>query len=663
MLSAPSSAPVAGLQAVAVAVLLLTLGRLVAGAVAGRRNLDEPELWGLGVAGLTLYSLALMGAHMATGGRVLSNPWLTRGLTGALFIALALRHVLARDRVRRPDRPALAAAAGVAAAAAVVWGLPLFRVLPLPPGGDVILHSGWSSQLMNGEPTPSAFITGDVPNFYPWLFHALLALTARLTPGGRALHALGPLQLVLASGGTLGLFALGRALTRSTLGGAAAALLCALTGGIGFVLLRGVDVVVDPRTHGADYLGDLLFKRSYNVSFHHLAPPFPRDLALALLVSFLLLLVLGLRSGRTRLLIGAGVALGMAGLTGAEAFLAGLGVAAVAPLWALSSRRLRALAALLSPALGLYALWAVPQVLAYLRLGGYRNLTAVGPVTLPPAAVLGGWGVTTPLAAVGAARSVPRARGDPGSRVLVVATGVTLALVVASTLVPEVLGEAFLSLGRAHRYWPLLHLCVALYAALGAAWLVDRAARVGRWWAAAAGVALVAVAVPSPVVAGLALGPERPAGGVLAAAVTGEPGSALNLIAPEPGGLCVVAAPLDIDDPIFTYTGYRMVMYTWGTTEVANRARIRWQDIYERIVPEEERLRDNRLLVRGRGPSGLWRETTRRYGVDVVVVPAAAAGRAVFAPYRRDEARDADLVVVRLSSCGLEPDAAGTTRR
>ncbi|HEX2235155.1 MAG TPA: hypothetical protein VHK89_02665 [Actinomycetota bacterium] len=642
----------AGLQAIALAALLLAFGRLVAGAVAGRRDLDEPALWGLGVAGLTLYSLALMAAHMASGGRVLSNAWLTRGSTGAVFVALAL--VALRDRARAgrpPDRRALAAAAAVAAAAALVWGLPVGRVLPLPPGGDVILHAGWSSQLINGEPTPSAFITGDVPNFYPWLFHALLALIARLTPGGRALHAMGPLQLVLSSGVALCLFALGRALTRSTLGGAAAALLCALTGGLGFVMLRGVDIVLEPRTDALRYLGDLLYKRSYNASFYNLAPPFPRDLAFALLLSFLLLLVIGLRAGRTRVLVGAGIALGMAGLTGAEAFFAGAGVAAAAALWRPAGGRARALAALMAPALGLYALWAVPQLAAYLSLGGYRNLTAVGPVTLPPIGVLGGWGITTPLAALGLLW-VRRALSDPGSRVLVAATSVTLGLVIASTVVPELFGEAFLSLGRAHRYWPLLHLCVALFAALGATALVARAARAGRGWAVAAGLALVALAVPSPVVASLALGPDGPGKGVLLGAVRGEPRSLLNLISPEPGGDCVVAAPVGIDAPIFTYTGYRMVMYTWGTEDPGNRARIRWQDIYERIVPEQERLRDNRLLVRGTASPALWRTTARRYGVDIVVVPEADAARPVFASVARAEAGDAPFVVVRLRRCG-----------
>ena len=37
------------------------------------------------------------------------------------------------------------------------------------------------------------------------------------------------------------------------------------------------------------YLGDLLYKRSYNVAFANLSPPYPRDLGLPMLLAFLVL--------------------------------------------------------------------------------------------------------------------------------------------------------------------------------------------------------------------------------------------------------------------------------------------------------------------------------------------------------------------------------------
>ncbi len=644
------------LVALVVSGAALGLGYLIADLALGKRLPGRAVRWGLALPGFAVFVLALMVLHMVSGGRVLSNAWLTRLVTlgGALLLWRAARR--RRDGDREPWRDLLVPAALVGLGL-LVWGTPVARMLPLDHGGDTNLHTGWAAQLLAGETTPSGAITGPIPNFYPWLFHAVLAFIARFTPGGTPFHALGPLQLLFVGGSMLSLYALGRQLLDRRTAGAGAALFAGAAGGVGFVLLRGLDVVLEPRAEGGlagvRYLGDLLFKRSYNASFANLAPPFPRDLAFALLVGFLLLLVAGLRRRSLPLLAGGGVVLGMAGLGGAEALFAGAGTAILACLLPGQDRRLRTLAAVLVPAGAIYALWAVPMLLSYLRLG-FVSITIVGPVLLPKLAILASWGVVVPFAAWGAWRWVPRARTDPGARVLLALVVVTTGILLASAAVPGALGKAFESLGRRHRYWPLLHFGVALYGALGLAELLRSARRRSPRLAVGIVVATVAIAVASPTVASLALPRAIGRPQELGLALDGDPASALRVLMPRPGLRCVAAVPTDRSIRVFSYTGYRLVMYVWSEGYQTNKARLRWRRIYEEIPGDAERLRDNDVLTNARGDASAWRAAARKYGVDLVVIPAALAASPAVAGYPVTLARlgDAPVAVVHVGTCG-----------
>jgi hypothetical protein len=654
MLSSPSSPVVAGTQAVLVAAFFVALGWLVADALFGRRRALGTE-WGLSLAGLGVYALALMIVHMASDGRLFSNEWLTRVITLGTFTLLLLRKLAAwRSKTVAPTIDAAAwLAVALVLVAMVVWGTPVFRMLPLPSGGDISLHAPWASQLMNGEPTPAAAITGPIPNYYPWMFHVVLALVSRLTPGGRAIHGLAPLQLVLLACAVLTLFDLGRVIGRRTSAGASAALLGALAGGFGFVLLRGIDLVTQPRIEPLRYMGDLLYKRSYNASFLNLVPPFPRDLSFLLMLGALLLFVLAQRERSIGRMIWCGVVLGCSGLAGAESFVVGTGTMVAMAVVGGPLPRARQAAATLLPALAVYSLWLVPQVLDYLRLGGYLNLTVVGLVALPPAAILVSWGLVTPLSVLGAVRWGPLVRHDDAVRLVVALTVVAGACVVASGLVPRLFGDAFSALGKAHRYWPLLFCGLALVAALGASDLIEWARRAH----AAAGIALfaamVVLAIPSPVAASLAVPRSTGTGeGLFPPAARGDPRAALNLIAPAVGGRCVIATPLWVDTPVWTYTGYRMVMYTWSIEHPGNLARIRWADIYEHTTPERKRMHDNRILVRAFATPRQWREVARRYDVDVVLVPRHRADAPALTGYPKLNGSDPRFSVVRLTSCG-----------
>ena len=617
MLGPPSTAFGAGLEAVVVATALLGFGYLVVDAIVGRRGLDEVERVGLSLGGLCLFCLLLMIMHMASSGWLFTQPLVVAGVTVGSAVGMLWRR--RRLRLER-DSTHLMIAAGLVLAALVVWGSPVFRMMPLTATADTQLHNAWIDQLLAGETTPGAALTGDIPNYYPWLFHSLGALTTTITPGQTPYNALAPLQFVQVAGAVLALFALGRALTRKVLTGVGAALLGALSGGFGFVLLNGLDVVVDPRAEdGAAalaYQGDLMYTRSYNLSFHNIAPPFPRDLAFALLATFVLVLALRVRRGDRWIELAAGCALGLIGLTGGETFLVA-GLLAVLVVVFDASRRITIAARLLLPALAIYSLWFVPVAISYARLDGFVSITHIIPVALPASAILVSWGLTTLFALGWLVRGLRQVRTDRAARLCLLFTVAAGLLLFVSTYIPMLLGDAFDTLGRDHRYWPIFYLSVALLGALGFTGFVEWVRSRSRALAVTSVAMASMIAWTSPVVASLALPDSVNRYPEITAAMTRSDDSLLyRLRAAGPG--CVVAAPQDIARVIFSYTGFRLVLWT-GTWLGPNRARIRWAGIYDHITPEARRIADNKLLTTGDPSTPEWATSAARYGVDLVV--------------------------------------------
>lgn len=648
MFGPPTSEIAAGVWAVAAGGALVLFGFLLVDAVLPARTWDLPARLGLALAGVCAYSLVLMVVHMGTRGALFSNPSLVRGPTAVLIAGLLIRKLLRRDGNGAQWWLWLGAALFVAVA---VWGTPIFRMLPLTSTADTQLHNGWIRQLMNGETTPGAVITGDIPNYYPWLFHALGSLATYVTPGRNPYYALGTLQVLITCGALLTWFALGHSLVRRWIGGAAGALFGALAGGFGFAVARTADVIVNPRIDGGAealrYGGDLLFTRSYNLAFHNLVPPFPRDLAFALMAAFVMLLVVAVRRKSVGRFALAGTSLGLVGLAGGETFIASSIAAACVSLipWGIS--RLRVAVAIFAPALAVYALWAIPVAVNYARLGGFVTITHIAPVDLPFYAVIVVWGMALPFGVFGTAIVIRELRTDPVARLLAT---VTVALIVSLALaaaIPSLLGDAFETLGRRHRYWPLLYLGVASLAVVGA----TRAASLLRARIAVAGASLVVVAatIASPALATSAVPDRLTSDPVLEEAVRRAPGSVLNAIDRSPGRRCTVAAPQDIAREVFSYTGYRLVLWT-GSWFGANRARIRWADIYDRIAPDAERIRDNRILVNGWGEPQAWQEIAEKYNVDMVIAPSSNAR---YRPFRGLPRRAAgDYVVLTVDRCG-----------
>ena len=608
-------------KAAVVAAGLMGFGYLIVDALAGQRKLDVFSRWALAFPAVVGFSFVVMLLHIASRGRILSNPWLVRAVTVGLAAALITRRFLRGGRRATISKIDMAAAAAVVLVALVVWATPVMRVVPLvPTSADTRWHMGWASQLMNGEPTPNALLTGVVPNYYPWLFHALVAFVAPFTPGGRAYHTLGPLQILQVAGAAVTLFAIGRVVGRTWIAGATTALFGAMAAGLPIALIGKIDAVLHtPRTGGP--------RGTYNASYNNLAPPLPRDLGYTLLLAFLLLLIIGFLERSPWWLAGAGIVLGLAGLTSAEFFFVGLAMTLLTLLFPGDLSRSVVVLALLAPAMALYAIWLAPLIASYVRLGGFVNTTGIGPIVLSPVQVLLSWGLATPLAAYAVIRWFPIHRSEPGTRIVVGLLIAAGSLVVVSTVIRGVLGPGFAILGRSTRYWPVLHLAVALLAGMGAAELIQRTA---AWHGiAGAGVAALLVGLALPVPVGASVDVARSGGGssLLGSAILGTGTNYLTEVGERGRAKCVVAAPGSVPLLIFSYTGYRHVAYKGLSRHGGNFARIRWREIYRQILPDRERLADNAILTTGRSTPATQRRLVVKYGVDLVVAVEKAAGR------------------------------------
>ena len=660
MFSVPSSPVVAAIQASVVAAGFIGFGYLLADALAGRRNIDTYTRWGLAFPALALFAVVLEIFHIVTGGAAFSNAMLIRGITVALAIALLVRRISRRrSSTLKYDGPRWEpwALVGTVVLGVTIWGYPVSQMIPLDHVFDINLHAGWATQLMAGETTPSAAITGEIPNYYPWLFHALVATVTHFTPGGRALHAFGPMQLIQVAGVMLTLFALGRAVLARWTAGWGAVLLGSLTGGFGYVLLRRFDLILYPRHDdgeaATEFFGDLIVTRSYNLSFHNIVPPFPRDVAYLLMASFMLLLVVGLKSRSLPVLVASGVTLGMVGLTGGETFLVGLGSAVLVSLIATETGRIKTALAVIVPAGAVASIWLGPLLFNYMKYGGFWN-TAGLPVELGPLNILFAWGISAPLAVWGVVRWLPRIHTEPGVKVisaLVLASG---GMVAASSIIPFLLGEGFGTLGRSHRYWPVIHLGIALFGALGVYELLTLVGARRRSLVLVTSGLLLMLAIPSLVSATVSYPRRRATLAISETSLLGKEDAILTKMAPQPGERCVAAVPENLSQPVFGYTGYRLVLFRWTDVIWANAPHVRWKEIYEHITPTKERAQDNRVLTEGTGKKGQWEALVDKYGVDVVLVPLHRIGAASFAGLETEQATSGRLTmhVVHVTDCG-----------
>jgi hypothetical protein len=398
-----------------------------------------------------------------------------------------------------------------------------------------------------------------------------------------------------------------------------------------------------------------MFRRSYNFVFHNLVPVHPREVTYTLLPALVLLFVLAMRTEERIYLIAAGFLLGIIGLTGGEAFFAGTVMCVAFVGISGKSRRVRAAIHIGVTAVVTYGLWLVPLVVNYMKYGGFVD-TVSEPVVLTPLQVLGGWGVMTPLALLGAGLLAVRIRRDDGALITLMVAVVTGALLLAVVLGGADLASGFETLGRAHRYWPMFFLALAICAGFGLFWLLDRAA---SWHIAAAVAVFGAVSVfalASPWIGTRDVqDPDQvgliPIDATLTAALQGDETAWMAVLSSAPGRLCTVAVPEELMVISFAFNGYRHVIYGWA--KPPNTARVRWKEIYSHIPTEADRRRVNDILVYAVGSRKSYREVLDRYGVDRVLVFKVHAESPALAGYRMEPARShgEEFVVVHTGNC------------
>jgi hypothetical protein len=654
MLSGPSTPFVAGAQSLLVATVLLLLGYLLSEALFDRRRFKWWVPVALALPALVVYVFVLELIHIVLGGALFATPWAVRSVVLLTFGALTVRRIAHNRSVQdaprpgvRPSKSELFVLASLTLMAISIWCLPVMRLLPLHQLSDINFHMGWAAQLQNGETTPSAAVTGEIPNAYPWLFHALTAFLASLTPDGNVFHTQGPLQVLLVAGSVFGFYGLGRELANKWTA-LSSALLGAICGGFGFLMSGGPDLVFQPLQAKHLFMGDFLFVRPYNAAAHNLSPAFPRDVSVVLLVGCLLLLVLGVKQRRFTLLIAAGVLIGCMGNLHPDAVFVALMLAVLTSLFSRHMGIVRSALAILLPALAVWAVWLLPLLITRTRYGWHDF--AGRPLELPFLPILAAWGITTPLALYGMARWLPPTRKSLKARIPAAALLAAVAVLVIAELLPRFIGPGSTTLGYRKRYWSLLHLAIVVYAALGLGDLLLRLWKRKRKAVFLVLPAVTVIAVASPVLVSLGLEGkvERHIRSTLITeSVRGNPQTLLNILAPSPGRGCTIAAPAELTVSTFSYTGFRHVHLQRGS----GGAFVRWKHLSN---PELRADHNEILITPSQETTDDWESLANMYDVDALVVSALFADSEVFDPYRKEQALPeggAEYVVVWRKSC------------
>ena len=539
-------------------------------AVAPRR--PQSERLALGLL-MLLTASSLLFVQPLAGVSLLGDPWTLRVL---LVAALALLAVRARGAMRphRVPRAALpAAVAGIVLASPLLFapGEPL-------PRGDMVWHEGWIRQVAGGLTEPNGLYR-DVPNAYPWLYHAFGGLaSAALGVGMASILVVLEVVALLALG--LGAWLLAGELGHGAAARAWTCLVAVAAGGLEWLFGRESDLGANPDIA----FGWLLESPQPSPGLAGVPPPLPRDLGLGILALALWLTVRA-TGGDRRAAMGAGLALGLTAVTAPQVALAGMaGVVALV----VSGRDRRALPVIVAVAGAIAALWAVPLAWHAHELGGLVSTTRNDAVSLGPRDSMVAVGPIVLLAVLGVANG---RRRWPEERRVVALSVAALALYAAVVLFEgDFLGTP--ALAREVRYLPALVLSLAPAAGLGAARLTRRALAVG----------LAATLLAGPLLAASAL------------TRTLREGSDRPIPCPLPGavrpGVQVALLPGSPDDE---YAQMVLFARSGAWLLYAERPRIRYAE--PGVPGQAERAAELGRIAAGKPPAA---------GVDLVLSPSCS---------------------------------------
>lgn len=478
-------------QLLSVAVVGWAVGDWALSRIAGREvGLCERAL--AAVLGFIAFALGLMVGHIIAGGVVFGTSWLVPVAGSAVVIF----------GIRRKAWPRSVPWVPLVAAVALLGALFLLPAVSGGSGvrtGDIPWHLGWSEQLLGGEPVP----TGPAPeygeNAYPWGFHAVIATIVRMVPGSTPLVALETLHFLVVVAVPLAAACLARRVDLRA--GWAAAGAATLIGGWGWIVAEKPDFIVSPSLtrYGAD-----LVVASPNAVYELFPPALPRELGLVTLAGAGVAIVWATRDGGRRASVAAGLLLGITGLISIPLVVAG---SAWLIAGSLSARRTGKwlLLAGAPVALGVVSLWLGPVVAAYLRNGGFVNITPQLGVEWPVTAALWSWGLLLPVAIAGVG-VVLVARRHQGRSVIAlgIATVILLGFAVARGEFGWQLGGNATLLHQG-RVWPVAHLLGAAFAGIALTAAYAWARRRSRAMAVAGTALFVAVASVSPAFASIKL--------------------------------------------------------------------------------------------------------------------------------------------------------------
>jgi hypothetical protein len=249
------------------------------------------------------------------------------------------------------------------------------------------------------------------------------------------------------------------------------------------------------------YHGDLVLFNVFLPSLGDVPPLIPRELAACLAPLALWLAVRGLGRGPATLLWAAGAAIGFVFLIGP---LPGVFCAVWTGVLAIRARTAAAWRTAVAAA-AVAAVWVVPLGLAYHRYGGFVSITHITPVNPSLAQTAVALGILLPLGVAGAVGVAARPR-DVARGPIVLLLAVPAAACAAGALVGHdgsVFGTP--ALLRWARYLPMLALALAPPAGIAADRLVRLAGARLRLGGVAVAAGLAAVAVPSTVLATVAV--------------------------------------------------------------------------------------------------------------------------------------------------------------
>ena len=460
---------------------------------AGLEDVGFVERAALAVAGFLGFSVVLLLANVVSRGFVFGTPGVVPAFAAVPVVWWWRGH---HSPPPRPSR-SWAGALGLAVVLAAIFLLPVLLTGSGVRTGDPPWHLGWTEQLLGGVPVPVGPAAEFARNAYPWGFHAFLATLVRLVPSSTPLLAHETVHVILLAGIPLVAACLARRMDRRY--GLAAAACTALVGGFGWLSAGGPAFVTSPRAarFGAD-----LVVASPNSVYELLPPALPRELGLLVAGVAALLLLIAVERGTRGTRVLAGIVAGLVGVVSVPMLATALAWTLVACLFVRGSRW-RAAAEVLIPAVVVFAAWAAPVAVGYLRYGGFVDITPRLGMEWPLPTSLGGYGLLLPLAIAG----VVVARRTRVGTVLLwlgAASAGLLGLAVARDVFDWTVWNNATLLHQG-RMWPPVHLLAGVFGGVALTWIYDVAKRRSARLAAAAVGAVLTVGAVSLVFASLSL--------------------------------------------------------------------------------------------------------------------------------------------------------------